>query len=84
MYGVQQLRNSQSGFMCQTYFGRPWLSRMVLAEHSLSSQGQSGAKATALQTLARLLVGFRFREASGVRRVHRRFWAESNVGLVIG
>jgi hypothetical protein len=45
---------------------------------------QSGAKATALQTLVRLPVGFRFRAASGVRRVHRRFWIEAGVGSGIG
>ena len=33
---------------------------------------QSGAEATALQTLTRLPGGLKFREASGVRRVHRR------------
>ena len=33
---------------------------------------QSGAEATALQTLARLPGGLKFRGASGVRRVHRR------------
>jgi hypothetical protein len=39
----------------------------------LSPPPQSGAEATALQTLARLLVVLEFREASGLRRVHRRF-----------
>jgi len=33
---------------------------------------QSGAEATALQTLARLTSGLKLCEASGVRRVHRR------------
>ena len=36
---------------------------------------QSGAEATALQTLARLPGGLKFREAFGVRRVHRLFRA---------
>jgi hypothetical protein len=34
---------------------------------------KSGAKATAVQTLARLSGSPKFREASGLRRVHRRF-----------
>ena len=37
---------------------------------------QSGAKATALQTLARWTGARELREASGVRRVHRRFSPE--------
>jgi hypothetical protein len=34
---------------------------------------ESGAEATAIQTLARLSNGSSPREASGLRRVHRRF-----------
>ena len=34
---------------------------------------KSGAEATAVQTLARLSVAIAPREASGVRRVYRRF-----------
>jgi hypothetical protein len=34
---------------------------------------KSGAEATAVQTLARLSSGSQLREASGLRRVHRRF-----------
>jgi hypothetical protein len=45
-------------------------SRAVFVRHTTS---ESGAKATALQTLSRPTSGFEPREASGLRRVHRRF-----------
>src|ERR1039458_7618051 len=32
MAGIPQCRDSLSCFMCQPYFGRPWLSRMILVE----------------------------------------------------
>jgi hypothetical protein len=41
--------------------------------HPLSVRPESGAKATAVQTLARPPGSFKLREASGLRRVHRRF-----------
>jgi hypothetical protein len=45
--------------------------------------GQSGAKTTALQALARLPGILQLREASGaVRRVHRRFMATGDVWSV--
>ncbi len=45
---------------------------------------KSGAEATAVQTLSRLPIVLELREASGVRRVHRRFSGglSSLVGLV--
>jgi hypothetical protein len=53
--------------------------RFANCGHELHER-QSGAKATAVQALARLLVGFQLREASGLRRVHRRFWAAGDYG----
>jgi hypothetical protein len=41
--------------------------------------GKSGAEATALQTLARLPVTHRWREAPGVRRVYRRLLAKGDL-----
>jgi len=40
---------------------------------SRSARAESGAKATAVQTLSRMLDALELREASGLRRVHRRF-----------
>jgi hypothetical protein len=40
---------------------------------SRSARAESGAKATAVQTLSRMLGALEPREMSGRRRVHRRF-----------
>ena len=40
---------------------------------SRPARAKSGAKATAVQTLSRMLDALEMREASGLRRVHRRF-----------
>jgi hypothetical protein len=54
---------------------RPPLSVQRPLSHPTSSHWllESGAEATAVQTLARLLIVAKTREASGLRRVHRRF-----------
>lgn len=44
-----------------------------LRSRLFQSCAEGGAEATALQALARVLKPFVFREASGLRRVHRRF-----------
>ena len=46
---------------------------LIQSATTLTLRGQSGAKATAIQTLARRPMAAGLREASGLRRVHRRF-----------
>jgi hypothetical protein len=53
------------------------MKRLLIADLRFTShsapRAESGAKATAVQTLSRMLDTLEPREASGLRRVHRRF-----------